>query len=54
MLQAWMGHEDTTMIMEACAKLTKEREKIDAERLTKFMAIKLSESPQSKAAAVAG
>ena len=49
-----MGHEDTTMIMEACAKLTKEREKIDAERLTKFMAIKLSESPQSKAAAVAG
>ena len=54
-LQAWMGHEDATMIMEVYAKLTKEREKIDAERLTKFMAMNLSESPQSKAAtAVAG
>lgn len=54
-LQAWMGHEDATMIMEVYAKLTKEREKIDAERLTKFMAMSLSESPQSQAAtAVAG
>ena len=50
-----MGHEDATMIMEVYAKLTKEREKIDAERLTKFMAMNLFKSPQSKAAtAVAG
>ena len=43
------------MIMEVYAKLTKEREKVDAERLTKFMAMNLSESPQSKAAtAVSG
>lgn len=54
-LQAWMGHEDSTMIMEVYAKLTKEREKIDAERLTRFMAMNLSKRPQNKAAtAVAG
>lgn len=54
-LQAWMGHEDVTMIMEVYAKFTKEREKIDAERLTRFMAMNLSKRPQSKAAtAVAG
>ena len=49
-LQAWMGHEDATMIMEVYAKLTKERELIDSARLEKFMTMELLESPQTQAA----
>lgn len=36
-LQAWMGHADTTMIMEVYSKLTRERELSDAIKLGEFM-----------------
>ena len=36
-LQCWMGHADTTMILRHYTKLTEERERQDAARLTEFM-----------------
>ena len=35
-LQAWMGHADASMIMEIYAKLTEEREQLDAANLDEF------------------
>ena len=35
-LQVWMGHSDATMIMKVYAKLTAEKEQLDATKLNDF------------------
>lgn len=41
-LQAWMGHADATMIMQIYAKLTAEKEQIDASKLDNFIAARFA------------
>lgn len=36
-LQTWMGHADTTLIMQVYAKLTQEQEETDAEKLRNYL-----------------
>lgn len=36
-LQSWMGHSGAKMIMEIYAKLSAEKEQMDASRLDEFM-----------------
>ena len=48
-LQAWMGHEDATLIMEVYAKLTDERKKTDTRRLSEFMESYSEKVPESVA-----
>ena len=35
-LQSWMGHADATMIMAIYAKLTAEKEQMDASKLDEY------------------
>ena len=41
-LQAWMGHADATMIMQIYAKLTADKEQIDASKLDNFIAARFA------------
>lgn len=52
-LQSWMGHEDSTMTLQVYTKLTKEREKVDFEKIANFMHADCTEIAKIPAAALA-